>query len=152
MKIQNKSPKGKWIHVKINGYSYKKWLAGYDSIILNEVTRRDQLNLNAHEESMIHAEEHSGVNIDPSDPFSFLVKVASILTGGTTSLSGASVTVADGMNLSFNVYPQTGYYLSAYTINGVAQTRTSTSATTAYTLSSIRQDENIFVAFARFGA
>lgn len=150
MKISNKSAKGKWIHVKINGFSYKKWLAGYDSIILDEVTKISDLNLNAHEESMIHAEEYIGVNIDPSDPFSFNVRMI-CTTGGTSSLSAATVTIADGMNLSFSVYPETNYYLSAYTSNNRAQTIRTASADTTYTLTKIKQDKNIYLAFAAFG-
>lgn len=155
MKISNTSAKGKWIHVKINGYSYKKWIDGYGSIILPEVTNKSQLNLNAHEEAMIVAEEHTGHNPDPTPtPALFYVVSATRLgaTGGTTSLSGASVNVADGLNLSFSVYPQSGYYLSAYTVNGVAQARTTVSANTSYTLSTITQDKNVSVAFAAFGA
>lgn len=147
MKITNKSPKGKWIHVKINGFSYKKWLAGNDSIILDEVTKISDLNLNAHEESMIHAEEYLRVNIDPSDPFYFNLKMI-CATGGTSSLSAATVSIADGMNLSFSVYPDANYYLSAYTVNGIAQTMKTKSATTVYTLSKIKQDKNIYMAFA----
>jgi len=155
MKISNKSGKGKWIHVKINGFSYKRWLAGYDSIILNEVTRLSQLNLNAHEEAMIHAEEHTGHEPDPTPTPEFYFSVtASVLmnTGGTTSISAATVSVAEGLNLSFSVYPTSNYYLSAYTVNGIAQTRATVSASTVYTLSNITQDKNISVAFAQFGS
>ena len=152
MKISNKGGKGKWIHVKFNGVSYKKWLAGYDSIVLDEVTDVSQLNLNAHEESMIHAEEYTGINIDSSDPFSFLISAANGATGGTTSLRAATVTVTDEMNLSFSVYPESNYYLSAYTVNGVSRTISTASASTVYTISKIKQDKNIYVAFATFGS
>jgi len=154
MKITNNFAKGKWIHVKINGVSYKKWIAAYSSIILPEVTRRDQLNLNAHEEAIIHTEEHTGHEPDPTPTpeFYYIVQATSTgrVTGGTTSLSGASVTVAEGLNLSFSVYPDVGVtYLSAYTVNDVAQTIVSSAstATTVYTLSSINQDKNIVVSF-----
>lgn len=73
MKIQNKSPKGRMLHIKINGYSYKKWLAGYASLELPEVTRLDQLNLNAYEESRIHVQGHAGIDIDPT-PAPFMQK------------------------------------------------------------------------------
>lgn len=152
MKITNTSAKGKWIHVKINGFSYKKWVAGYDSIILAEVTSKSQLNLNAHEEALIHVTEHTGVDPDPTPEFYYKVQAARVgSTGGTTSLSATSVMIADGLNVSFTVYPESSYYLSAYTINGVAHARTSVSATTTYTITNITQDQNISVAFARFG-
>jgi hypothetical protein len=154
MKITNKSPKGKWIHVKINGYSYKKWVAGYDSIVLAEVTNKKQLNLNAHEEAMIHAESH-GIVDDPSghkkEVFYFMVQATSG-AHGTTSLSGSSASVLDGMNLAFSVYPAANYYLSAYTVNGIAQATKTPSASTVYTLSNITQDKNISVAFAAYGS
>lgn len=151
MILQNKSPKGKWIHVKINGFSYKKWIAGYGSINLPEVTSLNQLNLNSHEESMIHVQEKTGIDPDPTPEFYFTVKATTPTTGGTTSLSGASVSISEGMNLSFSVYPQSNYYLSAYTINGASQTILTPSATTVYTLSNIKQDKNIAIAFAIFG-
>lgn len=152
MKITNTSAKGKWIHVKINGFSYKKWVAGYDSIILTEVTNKSQLNLNAHEESLIHVTEHTGIDPDPAPEFYYKIQATRVgTTGGTTSLSATSVMVADGLNVSFSVYPEASCYLSAYTVNGVVQTRTTVSATTVYTITNIKQDKNISVAFASFG-
>jgi hypothetical protein len=152
MKLQNKSAKGKWIHVKINGFSYKKWLAAYDTINLPEVTSLSQLNLNSHEEAMIHEQAHIGIDPDPTPEFYFVVSATKGATGGTTSLSGGSVSVAEAMNLSFSVYPQVNYYLSAYTINGTSMTISTPSATTVYTLSNITQDRNIYVAFSRYGS
>jgi len=152
MIVQNKSPKGKWIHVKINGASYKYWIAGYDSINLPEVSRLDQLNLNAHEESMIHEQKTTGIDPDPTPEFYFKVSASRIgTTGGTTSMSGASVSVANGMNLSFTVYPVNNYYLSSYTVNNISQAITTPSAATVYTLSSIQQDKSVSVGFAVYG-
>jgi len=154
MKVTNTGAKGKWVHVKINGYSYKKWVAAYGSVTLPEVTSRSQLNLNAHEESMIHAEDHGQIFPKPIPPeFYYTINATRLgTTGGTTSLSASSVSVAKGMSLSFSVYPESNYYLSAYTVNGIAQGRSTPSATTVYTLSNIVQDENISVAFATFGS
>ena len=154
MKIANNSPKGKWVHVKINGFSYKKWVAGYDSIKLGEVTSKTQLNLNSHEDAMIKAAK-KGTEIDPASRTKelFYYSVAATTgVSGTTSLSGGSVMIQDGKKATFSVYPQANCYLSAYTINGVSQTKVTPSATTTYSTFAIVQDSAIRVAFAAFGS
>jgi hypothetical protein len=100
---------------------------------------------------MIHELSKTGVNPDPTPEFYFTVKATKGLTGGTTSLSGASVSVLQGLNMSFSVYPTSGFYLTAYTVNNYARAIKTPSATTVYTLTNIQQDKNIYVAFSKNG-
>ena len=153
MKIKNKSAKGKWIHAKKNGYTERYFIAGYSEVNLPFITSKSQLNLNAHEEAMIHVEEKFGVDPDPTPEFYFTVQASRLgSTGGTTSLSATTATVAEGLSVSFSVYPESSYYLSAYTVNGSSVAMATVSATTIYTISNITQDQSISVAFARFGS
>ena len=152
MKLSNLSPKGKWIHIKINGYTYKKYIAGYDNLTLPEVKSIEDLNLNAHEEAMIHLKDHTGENLNPGE-FNYIINTRVLSsTGGTTSLSGSSISIAENMSLSFSIYPQTSYYISSCTINNVTQTLATPSASTVITMSNITQDKNIAVGFSRYGA
>ncbi len=158
MKIQNTSPKGKWIFVKIKGFTYKKWVSGYSSIILSEVTSLSDLNLNAHEEAINNYREKYGKSPDPQPTESTYFAVyattstatTTSVTGGTTSLSAATVYAPYQSNVFFSVHALADRYLSAYTINGVSQSvpvMSAATATTTYTISSISQDKAISVSF-----
>ena len=156
MKIRNTSPKGKWLHVKKNGYTEKVWLAGYSTIDLPYVTSRNDLNLNAHEEAIIHAEEVLGREVDNiQDIFKYSVNVIELGSGGTSSLSASTVSINEGMNLSFEIHPETNYYLSSYTINSVSYL-SSVSNTSASTINSvianIQEDKEVRIGFAVFGS
>ena len=62
MIVKNSGPKGKWLHTKINGYTEKVWLAAYSSLDIPYVKSKADLNLNAHEEAIIHVEEKFGID------------------------------------------------------------------------------------------
>lgn len=152
MKVKNNSPKGKWVFVKIKGYSYKKWISGYSSLDIPEVSRIDQLNLNAHEEALLKVREKTGKTpgVNPVEDFYFSIKATNSTSGGTTSLSASTIYVPYESNISFSVYAETNQYLSAYTVNGTTQSipvMSAATGTTSYTLSNIEQDKNIFVSF-----
>ena len=153
MKIRNNSAKGKMVHYKINGVPMKQWVGSYDILSLPEVTHKSQLNLSALEEAIIHEESHKGTtSLKTPETFSYVISASVSATGGTTSLSGSSVSVLEGANLSFTAYPQANYYLSTYTVNGASATISTPSATTVYALSNVNEDKNIYMGFTAFGA
>jgi len=155
MKIRNTSPKGKWLHVKKNGYTEKVWLAGYSTIDLPYVTSRNDLNLNAHEEAIIHAEKALGHEVDNiQDIFKYSVNVIAMGSGGTSSLSASTVSINEGMNLSFEIYQKDYNYISAYTINSVSYLSSigNTSARTiSSTITNIQEDKEVRIGFAVWG-
>lgn len=157
MKITNPKPKGKWIHVKKNGYTEKVWLAGYSSIELSYVEKRTDLNLNAYEEAIVKAEENTGVEVDSkTDIFQYKITMTEATsTGGTTSLSATTLYIDEGMNTSFYIYTTSDDYLSAYTVNNISYIGniSDPSATTiTATISNIKEDKDVYVAFARNGS
>ena len=156
MEITNRHPKGKWIHVKKNGYTEKVWLPAYSTVDLPYVTSKNGLNLNAHEEAIIHVEEKFGIEVDGvEDTFKYTIAMTEGSTGGTTSLSATTLSVNEGLNTSFYVYPEASFYVSAYTVNNTSKISSiadvSASTITA-TVTNIQEDKNIFVGFAAFGA
>ena len=164
MIITNISPKGRFLHLKISGFSSKVWLESYGSIELPAVTERSQLNLNAHEEAIIKTEENTGVKMSEyvahdeelfDATYKYKLQATVVGVGGTTSLSAMSLSVQDNLGVSFSIYPSTNYYISAYTINAVNKLTTisnKSASTTTVSFEKLIKDTNVKVGFSPYGA
>jgi hypothetical protein len=155
MIVKNPSPKGKWIFVKINGHTTKKWLAGYSSLNIPEADSTQDINLNSHEEAVLKYKEK--FNKYPGDIYTpeyfYTIAASESNTGGTTSLSGGSVTVEAGKDYSLDIHTESNTYLTGYTIDGTVQSINTPSAdTTTYILRKIEDDKDIIVGFAEYGS
>jgi hypothetical protein len=160
VKISNISSQGRWFNIRGNGFSYKKWIEAHGSIDVPEISNLSQLRLTVHELTILQAgdyemksefveQKESALNLPieiKQNPYFYTIKNTSG-ENGAISISGAVISISEGMNLSFSIYPEEGFYLSTYTINDVAQNINPTS--TVYTLTNIKQDKNIFVEFSR---
>ena len=73
----------------------------FSTINIPYAHRKSDLNLNAHEEAIIHVEEDLGIDVDNvEDIFQFIISATVGDTGGTTSLSAATLVVNDGQDSS----------------------------------------------------
>lgn len=157
MIIKNLSPQGKFLHIKVAGYSTKKWLGSYAILDIPEITSKSQLNLNAHEEAMIAEVATTGEDfIKVDETFYYKLQATVGSTGscsGTTSLSATTITVKEGLTTSFTIYPGSNCLISAYTLNNVSHLTdlSNVSASTTVTIANIKQDYKIYAAFKVFG-
>ncbi len=156
MIIKNKKPVGRWYHIKKNGYVKKYWIAAYSQLELPFVDSSDEILQNAHEKSIENTEEKYGVEIDNiEDIYKYKITVTEGATGGTTSLSASTVSVNSGLNLSFNIYPEINYYLSAYTVDNssvLGDISDPSASTITTTIQNITDDKVIFVGFSPYGS
>lgn len=151
MIIRNQSPKGKYVHVKINGYSYKKWIAGYTSLNMKEVDRISQINQNAHAEAIIKEEANLGIEVDNVlDLYKYTISVSTTGTGGTSSLSATTVNVNQGLSSTFSVYTESNEHVTGFTINNtnfLGSISNTSASTINYTVNNIHADQNVQVWF-----
>jgi len=129
MKIRNRSSKGKFVHLKIDGAPSKVWIQPFETLDLPYVTDAEQFVLNGHEKALKHVEDKFGINlgyagleiigeigtVDPEVWRSIFV-IAS--TGGTTSIgSNAHIEVKNESSYSFNIMADTGGSISSISVN-----------------------------------
>lgn len=164
MIIRNISAKGRFLHLKISGFSSKVWLESYGTLDLPAVTERSQLNLNAHEEAIIKTEENTGIKTIEAvahveelfdAAYKYKLQATVVGVGGTTSLSAMSLSIQDDLTVSYYIYPTTSYYISAYTVNNVNRLSTITNksaSTTTVTFAKLTKDTNVRVGFSPYGA
>ena len=162
MKVRNRSSKGKFVHLKINGVASQVKIKGFETLDLPYVTDVNQFVLNGHEKALMHVEGKFGINLgyagleiigEPGtvDPIVYQSIFITAATGGTTTVGNdAHVEVRDGSDYAFTINAENGHYISAATINGFTFAAVSgATSLTEYTMSltSITQTKTIDIDF-----
>jgi len=97
MILRNNSPKKRKIHYKIDGVPKSIFIGAGNSLYLPEITSKEQINLNSHEEAISHYFEKFGIN------FNTQIEIITNIVLSANSFSTASF-IMHGVNYAGMYY------------------------------------------------